>query len=82
MSIVVQMQIFVHDLNGKIITLKVKSLDTIFSVKEQILDKQTYPVQDQRLIFGGKQLDDSRTVADYCIHNESTIHVLIRLLGD
>lgn len=76
------MQIYVKDLNGLLFALNVKSLDTIFSVKEQIFDKKTYPVQDQRLIFQGRQLHDSTTVADNNIQKASTLHLVLRLLGD
>ncbi|XP_039686910.1 E3 ubiquitin-protein ligase SINA-like 10 [Medicago truncatula] len=76
------MRIFVNLLTGETITLEVNSLDTICSVKEKILDETEYSMQSQRLIFAGKQLDDSRTVADYNIQNESTIDVAFRILGD
>ena len=76
-----EMQIKVKTLGGCVITLDVEPKDTVQKIKERVEEKEGIPPAQQRLIFGGRAMNDSKTAADYNIDAGNTIHLVLSLRG-
>jgi len=75
------MELSVKTLAGKTVTVEVEEGETIGDIKAKIQDKEGIPPKEQRLIFGGKQLDDRKTLQQYDIKEDSVINLVLRLRG-
>jgi hypothetical protein len=76
-----QFNIFVKSINGKTRSLTVTAGTTIADMKAQIAEKEGVSAEEQRLIYAGKNLEDTKTVADYNLGVDSTVHLVLRVRG-
>mmetsp|Transcript_5428 Transcript_5428/g.10337 ORF Transcript_5428/g.10337 Transcript_5428/m.10337 type:complete len:123 (-) Transcript_5428:101-469(-) len=75
------MQLFVKTLTGKTVSIEVEEGESIEDVKAKIAEKEGIPPEQQRLIFGGQQLQDQKTLQDYDVGDDATLHLVLRLRG-
>mmetsp|Transcript_37693 Transcript_37693/g.56077 ORF Transcript_37693/g.56077 Transcript_37693/m.56077 type:complete len:267 (-) Transcript_37693:612-1412(-) len=75
------MQLFVKTLTGKTVSVEVEEGEAIEDVKAKIAEKEGIPPEQQRLIFGGQQLQDGKTIDDYNVGDDATLHLVLRLRG-
>jgi len=74
------MQLFVKTLTGKTVSIEVEEGESIEDVKAKIAEKEGIPPEQQRLIFGGQQLQDAKTLDDYNVGDDATLHLVLRLV--
>ena len=75
------MQLFVKTMTGKTVSIEVEADESIEDVKAKIQEKEGIPPEQQRLIFGGQQVDDSKTLGDYGVGDDDTFHLVLRLVS-
>ena len=75
------MQVFVKNLAGRSIPIDIQPSDTIEAVKQKIQDREGIPPDQQRLIYAGKPLEDTRAVSDYGITKGANLFLVLRLRG-
>ncbi|KAI5867065.1 hypothetical protein GGS23DRAFT_593797 [Durotheca rogersii] len=75
------MMIKVRTLTGKLISLDVEPTSKIEDVKKKVEEKEGITPDQQRLIYGGKQLHDQVTMADAGIVPDATLHLVLTLRG-
>ena len=76
-----EFEIVVKTLTGKTLFISVHPTDTIEILKEQVQETEGIPVDQQRIVYAGKQLEDGRTMAEYEIEENALIHLVLRLRG-
>lgn len=67
-----------HEDRREVINLDIFYYDTVLQIKQAIYERTNIPVQEQRIIFAGKELDNLRIFSNYGIQKESTVYLVIR----
>lgn len=75
------MTVFIKTLTAKTFEIKTSPEETILDIKNKVTEMEGIPANQQRLVFGGKQLEDSHTLKEYNVSHESTFHLILRLRG-
>jgi ubiquitin C len=75
------MELFVKTMTGKTVSIEAEEGETIEEIKAKITEKEGIPAEQQRLIFGGQQLEDAKTLEDYGVDEDDTFHLVLRLRG-
>ena len=75
------LQVFVKTFAGKTLTVEVEPDESVESLKNKLQSKEGIPPNQQRILFGGKQLDSKKSISDYGIEDESTMNMVLRLRG-
>lgn len=68
-------------MTGKTVSIEVEEGESIEDVKAKISEKEGIPPEQQRLIFGGQQLEDAKTLQDYGVGDDDTFHLVLRLVS-
>lgn len=75
------MNVYIKTMTGSTIPIEIDEDDSIEILKEKIEKKEGIPPDQQRLVFSGKQLDNTKTISDYQIKEDSTLNLVLRLRG-
>lgn len=76
-----EFQLFIKSISGKTRTVNVTTNTTVADLKRQIQEKEGINPEEQRMIWAGKNLEDTKTMADYNLVSNSTIHLVLRVRG-
>jgi len=74
-------EVIVITLTGRKLTLTIRPFDNVLSIKQQIYKQDGLMLDQQRLVFNGKRLEDNICVHEYGLHANARIHLILRLRG-
>jgi hypothetical protein len=80
-TIISSINIQIKTATGKTFTININPNETILYLKKQIYLSQDVSLDSQRIVYGGKQLEDHKRICDYNITDECTVHIILRLRG-